>query len=1082
MYHKLKQLWLAITNHQGDNYPRSPNSPLQTPIPLSLYPETQSQADNADEIQDLKRINQQLRREIAEREQVEQVWRERAAYYRNIVENANSLILRIDTQGTITFLNEFAQQFLGYPEAEIRGRSAVETIIPETETSGRDLTTLIQDIIQHPDQYRYHENENIRRDGSRVWVGWTNKALIDGSGQVTGILCIGHDITERHLAQDALRLMNEQLEQRVAERTAALTVTNEQLRQEITERQRAQETEQQLIASLQAAKDQLQAILDAVPGCVSWMGTDLKYQGVNSYLAKTFGLSAAAFVGKELGFMNSTPGFKDFIAQFFASPLQEAKREIETLIGDNCRYYLLVAQKYQQGQAAVCVSVDITELKRTEEALRLSEEKFAKAFRCCPNSITISTLADGRYIEVNETFMRYSGYERQEVIGRTAEELNIWVHPDDRDRMVHSLQQHGAITNQEYEFRTKSGEILIGLLSAEIIRLKGEPCLLALTHDITQRKLAEQRLKESEVQYRAIFEATTDGLIISDLDGQLVEANPAACQMHGYSYSEFIHLDPERFIHPDSHSIFYEYLTAVRQGVPFQREAVDLRSDGTPFPIEVRGTGFMYKGKPHLLAVVRDITEQKQAEARLREAAERDRLLGEIAARIRRSLDLNEIMNTTVAEVRQFLQADWVLISYMDGMMHGKVVAESVADNFPSCWDLAVENDEYLQELIALFEHTDVQVINDTALWETSPESAEYLVQFQVRAALAVAIVVDEQMYGLLVAHQCTSPRQWQPLEVDLLRRLATQVAIAIKQGRLYQQLSELNTNLEHQVEERTAQLQQKMQELQELNQLKDVFLHAVSHDLRTPVMGMLMVLKNVLNSYSFTENQEPRPNDQGHQTIPVSRSIVERMIQSSDRQLNLINSLLEIHAAESYGIPCECEPLQLSQLIQEILTELQPLLAKNQVTLTNQVPDDLPFVSADAKQLWRVFENIITNAMKHNPPGIHLTLSATVVEDTVEGEKVRCAIADNGVGMEQQQCDRLFDLYYRGASSRSLSGIGLGLYLCRQIIKAHGGEIGVISSPGEGTTFWFTLLGSHGYTNVCETFPKGSPPTRTGL
>jgi signal transduction histidine kinase len=245
---------------------------------------------------------------------------------------------------------------------------------------------------------------------------------------------------------------------------------------------------------------------------------------------------------------------------------------------------------------------------------------------------------------------------------------------------------------------------------------------------------------------------------------------------------------------------------------------------------------------------------------------------------------------------------------------------------------------------------------------------------------------------------------------------------------------------------------------LQELNQLKDVFLHAVSHDLRTPVMGMLMVLKNLLNSYFSPENLELRTINQGQLTIPVPRSIVERMIQSSDRQLNLINSLLEIHAAESYGIPCECEPLQLSQLIQDILTELQPLLVKNQVTLTNQVPDDLPLVSADAKQLWRVFENIITNGMKHNLPGIHLTLSATVVEGAVSGGMVRCAIADNGVGMEQQQCDRLFDLYYRGASSRSLSGIGLGLYLCRQIIKAHGGEIGVISSPREGTTFWFTL------------------------
>ncbi|MBE9127785.1 MULTISPECIES: PAS domain S-box protein [unclassified Coleofasciculus] len=897
----------------------------------STSPQAESQVESQiqESTAELKQINKQLRCEIAYRKQVEHALRESEAKYRELVENANSIILRLDIQGSITFFNEFAQTFFGYSEAEILGCSANGSIIPETETSGRNLTTLIQDIVQQPEQYRYHENENIRRDGSRVWVAWTNKAIFDPRGKVSGILCIGNDITERYLTQAALEVANEELEHRVAERTAALTQANEQLRQEIAERQRGREKEQQLIASLQAAKGQMQAVLDAVPGCVSWIRSDLKYEGVNRYLAEMFQLSPEDFIGEELGFRNSAAGFKAFITQFFASPEREASIELETPVNGISRHYLLVAQKYLQGGAAVCVGVDITELKRTEEALRFSEEKFAKAFRCCPNSMTISTLAEGRYLEVNETLLQYLGYEREEVIGRTVEELNIWVHPEDRDRMVQHLQQHGAIDNEEFEFRTKSGEIRVGLLSAEIITLGDEPCLLALSNNITERK---------------------------------------------------------------------------------------------------------------------------RAEAQLRDAAQRDSLLAEIAARIRQSLDLDEILNTTVQEVRQFLQADRVAIAYMDGEMQGKVIAESVDSQWRSCLGLTVKGDSYLQELNSLFEQTDAQIIEDIRLVEDkTPERAEFLKQFQIKAALGVSIVVDDQMYGMLVAHQCSSPRRWQPLEVELLRSLATQVAIAIKQGRLYQQLSVLNASLECQVEERTAQLQQKMQELQEINQLKDVFLHAVSHDLRTPVMGMLMVLKNLLNT-SLPSVSDSLSNP-GQRTILVPRSILERMVQSSDRQLNLINSLLEVHASERHGISCQLEPLSLGQFVRDVVAEVEPLLRKNQVTLENLVPEDLPLVRADAAQLWRVFENLIANAMKHNPPGINLTISTKV-----EGGKVRCAIADNGVGMEQAQCDPLFELYYRGASARQLSGVGLGLYLCRQILAAHGGKIGAISSPGSGTTFWFTL------------------------
>ncbi len=558
----------------------------------------------------------------------------------------------------------------------------------------------------------------------------------------------------------------------------------------------------------------------------------------------------------------------------------------------------------------VSLAIEARDRAMVEAALRLSEEKFAKAFRASPNAITISTLTDGCYLEVNDSFLRILQYTRPEVIGYNAIELNIWVNKEERIEMIQMLREVKQVNNLEFKFRKKSGEIIVGLLSAEIINLDGEECILALIHDITERVQAEKR----------------------------------------------------------------------------------------------------------------------------------DRLLGEVALRIRRSLELNEILNNTVSEVRQLLQADRVLVSYLDQDQRGKVLAESVDDNFSSCLGLSIMDDNYLQELRNFFANSHIQAIEDTSLIKTSEIRNEYWRIFQVKAVLAVPILWKENIFGILLAHQCTAPRQWQYFEMDLLSKLANQVAIAIHQGQLYQQLTNLNANLERQVEERTAQLQQKMQELQELNRLKDVFLHAVSHDLRTPVMGTLMVLNNLLKN-------------QSESLITVPRQVLERMIQSSDRQLTLINSLLEVHGNEVQGIILHYQPMQITTLIDEILAEMEPLLVKNRAAIVTEIEPNLPIIDADATALWRVFENLITNALKHNPPGITLTIRVTI-----NNQMIDCSLTDNGIGMNQEQCDRLFDLYYRGTNTRHLNGIGLGLYVCRQIITAHGGKIGVISHPGHGAKFWFTL------------------------
>jgi len=143
-------------------------------------------------------------RDITERKKTDEALKKSEEKYRELVQNANSIILRRDTKGNVTFFNEFAQDFFGYAENEILGKNVVGTIVPKTETTGRDLSEMIHDIGIRPERYGTNENENMRKNGERVWVAWTNKAIKDENGNITEILCIGNDITERKHAEKAL--------------------------------------------------------------------------------------------------------------------------------------------------------------------------------------------------------------------------------------------------------------------------------------------------------------------------------------------------------------------------------------------------------------------------------------------------------------------------------------------------------------------------------------------------------------------------------------------------------------------------------------------------------------------------------------------------------------------------------------------------------------------------------------------------------------------------------------------------------------------------------------------------------------
>ncbi|MDX2100087.1 MAG: HAMP domain-containing sensor histidine kinase [Leptolyngbyaceae cyanobacterium bins.59] len=247
------------------------------------------------------------------------------------------------------------------------------------------------------------------------------------------------------------------------------------------------------------------------------------------------------------------------------------------------------------------------------------------------------------------------------------------------------------------------------------------------------------------------------------------------------------------------------------------------------------------------------------------------------------------------------------------------------------------------------------------------------------------------------------------------------------------------SADLEQQIAEYRLQIQQKNLELQELKRLKEVALNMIAHDLKTFVVGTAMVSRQLL--------------EQSGEMVSMPRSKVERILQASDRQLGMVDSLLETYLTEEQGVILHAEMVCFNSLMETILQDAEPLLKQNQTQIINQLPANLPRVMADPCQIYHMVDHLLLMITQHNPPGLSLTLSATV-EDCM----LRCTLQDNGLGMSQVECNRLFELHVRNPQARCSTGIGVKLYLCKQIIAAHGGQIGAISSPQQGATFWFTL------------------------
>ncbi|HDP79434.1 MAG TPA: PAS domain S-box protein, partial [Spirochaetes bacterium] len=365
--------------------------------------------------------------DITERRRAENELRESEKKYRELVEHANSIILRMKRDGTVTFFNEYAEKFFGYRRDEIIGENVVGTIVPPGDSAGRDLEKMIAAMGSDPDRYAFNENENVKKDGSRARIAWTNRLAPGEAGAGDEILCVGTDITERARAEEQLRLQA--------------------------------------------------MVLDQINDCVTVTDLDGRITYVNDAECRNLKLSREELLGKNVETFGDDPEKGPTQKDILEATLSRGRHSGEVVNYDAdgreiiMEFSTHLVRDSRGEPVALCgISSDITERKKAEQELREREEKFRALAEYSHNAIII--IDDGGVVTyVNDELCRISGYSKDDIVGGP---FAMAIAPESVEMMVdnYARRQRGENVPSRYEFYLvrKDGEKRLMEASATVFR------------------------------------------------------------------------------------------------------------------------------------------------------------------------------------------------------------------------------------------------------------------------------------------------------------------------------------------------------------------------------------------------------------------------------------------------------------------------------------------------------------------------------------------------------------------------------------------------------------------------------------
>jgi PAS domain S-box-containing protein len=487
-----------------------------------------------------------------------------------IVESSDDAIIGKTLDDTIISWNLAAQKIYGYTPEEVKGKHISIIVPPELQNE----TTVILEKIKRGEHMRHYITVRKSKDGKRIDVSLTISPIRDANGTIIGASTIAHDITDNMRARKALK--------------------------------ESEQKYRQLVESAPVGISVIQG--DRVALCNS---KELELFGLERE-SSLVGRSISEFMPKEY-----LPKFRELSQEVTRSKTVSQPVQFETTRPDGSKLWIesrVFPSSYRGEECTVVFQTDITERKKTERALRESEERYHSLFEQSPFGIGLATV-DSTLIDANKAFEDLLEYSEEEL--KKIRVSDLYENPEQRKQLLKTIEQYGAVTDFQARLKRKDGASFEALMNVSRICINGHSLLQTTIQDITEPKKQTEELKSSEERLKILFEFAPDGYYLCDLKGNFVEGNKTAEEITGYTKGELIGKSFLKLnLLPRSQIPKAAKLLALNViGKPTGPDELILnRKDGTQITVEIRTFPTDIRGQKLVLSIARDITERKKTE------------------------------------------------------------------------------------------------------------------------------------------------------------------------------------------------------------------------------------------------------------------------------------------------------------------------------------------------------------------------------------------------------------------------------------------------------------------------------------
>jgi PAS domain S-box-containing protein len=991
---------------------------------------------------------------------------ERLRQHPLILQNVPASIIVTDRAGTIAYWNAGATELFGYSAEEMLGRTlAVLYVDPDAAHLARDLA-----VIEAGRDY-VGEWQARRKDGALIWIAVTTTRFQDDAGAALGYIGVATDITARKRAEDALRQREERF-RHIVESAA-------------------------------------EGILD--------IDRDFEMTYVNPAVATLLGYTVDELIGQ--------PALTVIADEFRERVLRNMQRRLQ---GDISLYRYEVKLKAKDGSerwallsgrgfrdaageviGGTAVLTDITERKRAEERRSAYEAERYRLLAENTTELITRHAPKGACVYASPACQSLLGCTPQEVIAGTA---GVRIHPDDRrlvaaaHRALRAGQDEATAT---YRIRRKDGQYIWFETFGRAVWDPQTGAVVEIqcaSRDITARKEAEEALRRSESRFRTLIAAAPIGICTTDAQNRLAAVNDAYCALTGYARDELVGAETSRLIPAEQRAVLQaEFERRLAEDVREPLEYPLLTKGGERRTILGSGVAITGPdGHPERLSFVMDITARKRAEEALRQSETRLRAVigsapvvlfafdragiytldeGRLLERVYRQpgsllgQSLYERHRGHAEFIAAFERArDGESVHFVAPSRDGTVIVEiqmaplrdaqgAIGGVIGVATDVTdrVRAEEVLRQsaqtfrtlieaaplgIFVLDAQGHFEIVND-AYCALSGRNREDLLGRE-----AATLAPPEQQAALRstfhtqFARGAPAQQEYEGLVKDGVRRTILSQAVQISgpdgQPRRLVFLSDITERKQTEERMRAANAA-----LEQASQLKSAFVATMSHEMRTPLNGIIGLINLLL----------------GTPLTPQQHEYVTALQTSGDALLSLISDILDFSKIEAGQLSLEAQPLDLRQLVPEVVALVAPQAQAKGLDLQAQVdPAVPPVLVGDALRLRQVLLNLVGNAVKFTAQG-PVGITVTLVEEGRHEALLRIAVRDTGIGIAPEVQEALFAPFVQAdtATTRRYGGTGLGLAIAKHLVEAMGGQIGVESTPGQGSTFWLTLCLARG-------------------